>query len=298
METEGRSGATMMICDVEIPIVEFEGHRVLTLRMIDELHERPEGTARRTFSDHRDRFVCGVHYWKITASVIRTRFPGLIPDRASGEIALISERGYLMLVKPFTDDRSWRVQDMLVEFYFAAMSALTAPPIDPLEVLPNFEDRAAAARSWADQYDARHREKQLRLASEAEKSRLAEAVEVLQPKAAALDKLCDATGTYSMEAAGRVLGIGRNLLFRLLRDHKILMVNNSPYQQYLDAGYFDVIQQSYTPKGQEQARLAMKTVVTPKGIVWLAKRMAVDKVNVALAPSIETKAILETSGLH
>lgn len=39
------------------------------------------------------------------------------------------------------------------------------------------------------------------------------------------------------------MGVGRNRLFEILRNHKIFQNNNVPYQKYIDRGYFRVIEQ-------------------------------------------------------
>ena len=59
----------------QFPVTEWKGERVLTLAMIDEMHERQEGTARKRFNENKDRFLEGKHFHKITskeASVFRT----------------------------------------------------------------------------------------------------------------------------------------------------------------------------------------------------------------------------------
>ena len=43
----------------EVAVKEFRGQRVVTFKDIDTVHERPEGTAKRNFSDNRKRFVEG-----------------------------------------------------------------------------------------------------------------------------------------------------------------------------------------------------------------------------------------------
>mgnify|MGYP001623778949 FL=1 len=45
--------------------------------------------------------------------------------RQQNEITLISESGYLMLVKSFTDDLAWTVQRQLVDSYFRANKPMT-----------------------------------------------------------------------------------------------------------------------------------------------------------------------------
>jgi hypothetical protein len=99
--------------------LEHGGWRVVTLPQVDEVHDRPRGTAKRNFRRHRrlHHLVEGVHFFEVTADEIRPHF-GAGWTRG-GSVVLLTERGYLMLVKSFTDDLSWKVQDRLVEGYFA-----------------------------------------------------------------------------------------------------------------------------------------------------------------------------------
>lgn len=144
------------IRDVEVPIVEWNGQRVVTFSMIDRVHCRPERTALRAFGQHRERFKCDLHYFRVGIHEIRERFPGVFSERATGEIGLITERGYLMLVKSFTDDLAWEVQERLVDAYFRVRepAANVAPAATDLR-LPDFRSPAAAARAWAEQFELR-----------------------------------------------------------------------------------------------------------------------------------------------
>lgn len=102
----------------EIPVVEVQGVRVVTLAMVDRVHQRPEGTARRSFNEHRARFIETDDYLELTADEIRTQSLGnVFPPRTPKGIVL-TESGYLMLVKSFTDDLAWKVQRDLVNGYF------------------------------------------------------------------------------------------------------------------------------------------------------------------------------------
>lgn len=115
------------INDISVQVVEHQCQRVVTLAMMDQVHGRPEGTARKRFSDNKERLVEGRHYFKQSASEIRTRFPGLIAERATEDVTLLTERGYLVLVKSFTDDLAWQVQEQLVDGYFRAGSPKGEP---------------------------------------------------------------------------------------------------------------------------------------------------------------------------
>lgn len=110
----------------DLTVKEYEGVRVVTLKDIDQLHERPEGTARRNFNTNRNHFIESTDFFKVCASEIRTHNIMEISSRAHEDVTLITESGYLMLVKSFTDDLAWDVQRQLVNTYFRAKDIQTS----------------------------------------------------------------------------------------------------------------------------------------------------------------------------
>jgi len=68
------------------------------------------------------------------------------------------------------------------------------------------------------------------------------------------------------------INIGRNRLFEFLRINKILMKDNQPYQQYVDAGYFKVIEHTYTDS-IGQTKTNRQTLVTGKGQLYITKKV-------------------------
>lgn len=116
----------------DIQVAEYLGHRVVTFAMIDRLHQRPPGTARRNFNTNQSRLVKDEDYFHIIDSgrlnVFRTS--GIIAA-AANEIIFLSESGYLLLVKSFKDDLAWNVQRQLVAGYFRA-AAIARPSVAAL----------------------------------------------------------------------------------------------------------------------------------------------------------------------
>ena len=108
----------VMINNYNLPIREYNGQRVVTLKDIDAVHGRAAGTARKRFNDHKRRFLEGTDYFKVPASEIRTHNIVDLSIKAQEDITLLTESGYLMLVKSFTDDLAWDVQRSLVNDYF------------------------------------------------------------------------------------------------------------------------------------------------------------------------------------
>jgi hypothetical protein len=128
------------ILGIALSPIEYGGVRVMTLAMIDQVHQRPEGTARRNFSEHRARLIDGEDFFELTADEIRTQSLGDVFPPRTGKAMLLTETGYSMLVKSFTDDLAWDVQRQLVKSYFAK----PAQAADPLAGLPP-EQRALIA---------------------------------------------------------------------------------------------------------------------------------------------------------
>ncbi|MGG5288819.1 ORF6N domain-containing protein [Pseudomonas shirazensis] len=133
------------IHNTQVSIVQYRSQRVVTLAMIDQVHERPEGTARRNFNEHRERFDLGRHFFEVTADEIRTQSieQAFAPRTSKG--VLVTERGYLMLVKAFTDDLAWEVQEQLVERYFRPAHLSTASL--PTDYITALEHLLASKRS-------------------------------------------------------------------------------------------------------------------------------------------------------
>ena len=68
------------------------------------------------------------------------------------------------------------------------------------------------------------------------------------------------------------INIGRNRLFTLLRNHKILMNDNQPYQRYIDAGYFKVNEYTYKNSSGE-SKTNRQTFVTGKGQLYIVNKV-------------------------
>lgn len=97
-------------------------------------------------------------------------------------------------------------------------------------------------------------------------------IEVDKPKVEFFDQVADSKDAIDIGSAAKVLnlGIGRNRLFEVLRDKRILMNDNKPYQTYIDRGYFRVIEQKYT-KPDGSTNISIKTLVYQRGLDYIRK---------------------------
>lgn len=113
------------INNTELSIKEFNGQRVVTFKDIDNVHSRPDGTARKSFNRNRNRMIEFEDYFIIKPKDLEkiemgTKCPTGIYQVNPRGTTFITETGYLMLVKTFDDDLAWKVQRQLVSTYFKA----------------------------------------------------------------------------------------------------------------------------------------------------------------------------------
>lgn len=120
-------------------------------------------------------------------------------------------------------------------------------------------DFAAALRLAADQQDEIYRQRQQLLEQ--------------QPKVEFAEAVRSTVDGISIRDMAKLLGTGQNRFFRQLRADRVLLEDNKPYQEYLDRGYFRLIEMPWRAD-DGQVHVSFKTLVTGKGQVWLQRRYA------------------------
>ena len=162
------------------------------------------------------------------------------------EMIAMNRDGFSLLVMGFTGEEAMNFKLDFINAFNQMEQALKIQ-------LPDFNNPVLAARAWADEREAR----------QLSESKIKE----LAPKAQVYDAISDASGLKTVAEVSKVLGTGERRLFAWLRDQKILMSNNIPYQQYLTQGYFEVKSRPIANINQNFSQ----TYFTGRGEVWLAK---------------------------
>lgn len=72
-----------------ISIKEYQGRRVITLKDVDTVHQRPEGTAKRNFTQNRERFIENVDYFVRNSYEAKLEFDIIAPNG----LTLLTESG-------------------------------------------------------------------------------------------------------------------------------------------------------------------------------------------------------------
>lgn len=89
-----------------------------------------------------------------------------------------------------------------------------------------------------------------------------------QPKLDFYEAVTGSSDTVDIATVAKVLNfpkMGRTNLFSFLRNKKVLMNNNRPFQTYVDRGWFRVVESSWS-KPDGSSHVSFKTVVYQKGI--------------------------------
>lgn len=109
-----------------------------------------------------------------------------------------------------------------------------------------------------------------------EKQQLLEKIEDDKPKvefaeSVSLSKDCIDVGQMAKVLNDNGIDMGRNKLFKWLRDNKYLMKTNEPYQCHIKNGLFKAVEYTYTVGSH--IRIAIKPVITSKGQLHIVKKL-------------------------
>lgn len=99
----------------------------------------------------------------------------------------------------------------------------------------------------------------------------------LMPKVDMYDRTMGMDKLTDMKIVAKTLnfkGVGRNNLFEYLRRKGVLDRWNSPFQQYVDAGYFKIVKEPFRINGCDE--IYFKTVATQRGLDYIGKLLTKD----------------------
>ena len=254
----------LIILNTNLQILEYNQERVISSYDIARLHNKEVKRVNEQFERNKERLKEGVDYFLISVeefSKSLSATQNFIPNNVK-DIKLFTERGYLKLTKSFTDDLSWEVQDLLVDSYFKLKEIISTKDSLLLGIFKATGDidKALAINAYETQYV-----RPLEIKVEKQSAY----IEKAKPKVAFHDAVTQSSSTVDMGVAAKLLnfkGIGRNKLFGLLRDFKILDKYNRPYQQYVDKGWFKLVETSFVHPTTGDNLVNYKVVLFQKGL--------------------------------
>lgn len=148
----------VQINDVNLAVKEYNSERIITLKEMDRLHQRKAGSAKKNFMNNREKFIEGEDYFMVSLREFRELFSSNEDEPHRGNpdlnVVLLTEMGYLMLVKTFSDTLAWQVQRALVNSYFRFKQVAHMPDmpvVSEFDILHKMVDMLEESRSREDQ---------------------------------------------------------------------------------------------------------------------------------------------------
>jgi phage antirepressor YoqD-like protein len=226
--------------------IEHKNQRVLTTQQIAEGYGTDAKTISYNFNHNIERYQDGKHFYCLEGEELKQfKTNREFPESSKiNKFYLWTEKGALLHAKSLNTDKAWQVYELLVDTYFKTKDLFTVP-----QTLP----------------DA------LRLAAD-----LAEKIEQDRPKVLFAETCMSSNESILIRELAKVCSkrgktIGQNNLFRQIRKWGLLSSNNEPYQEYIERGYFEVIERPiHTSEG---TILKLTTKVLPKGQTYIFKRL-------------------------
>jgi anti-repressor protein len=176
--------------------------------------------------------------------------------RRKDKFYLVTRDGFVLLVMGYTGEKAMRFK----EAYISEFNRMERDLRD--------KQRIAVPRTLKDALLLAARLEEEREALEARNREMA-------PKAEFYDAVAGSQTAMDLGRVAKVLnfiGMGRNNLFVFLRNACVLMPDNVPYQEYVDRGYFKVVERRYECK-DGTARIGLITLVYQTGIRFIRRKL-------------------------
>ena len=130
--------------NVSLPPITYKDQPVITTEMLAEAYGCSAKNIRDNFSNNKERFVEGKHYFILTNSDLKAfrdyteNFGVVVPSRTK-HFTLYTEYGSLLHAKSLNTDKAWSVYEMLVETFFRVVNSqpvTTCNQLPPLTITP------------------------------------------------------------------------------------------------------------------------------------------------------------------
>ena len=263
-----------------------EDKACITIKQIAELLDRKIGHVNEVINRNIYYFQNELHIMDLKSAIVRRDNEFLTTIgytqnayNASKNIYILSQAGFLLYLKFAEGDKAVEIYKNFIEDYFQAKAEnqnMKATITEQIESLKQ-EKAKLYGMSILESDDIKRAmifrsvENMSESITQLEKSLTEEeTIKKLQSRIEIANKISDSNKNYDVGVFSKILGIkefGRNKLFDWMRQEKILMNGNVPYQSYLK--YFSVV----PVVNPHNNMVNDKTLIKPCGIDFLVKRL-------------------------
>lgn len=254
-----------------------EDKKCVLAKTVAEIHETKLFKINELINEHLDEFEFGIDILDLKDNknfLILCRDNGILTQNAinrSEHIYLLSEQGYMLLIGFMKSDKAKELRKQFRREYFQMKEIINSN--EQLKeklvykIYKGGQDGILASRQLVDLE-----------VQEATAPLLAE-IEELSPLAKKYNIFLDTEGLTDIDTFAKNLGIkglGRNNMYKYLRDNEYLRKDNKPYQKYIDSKLFIIKPSGYHTVNGEVIQ-DYKTFLTTKGINKIINKLVSDK---------------------
>ena len=210
------------VIDKDLEVKEWRNERVVTVYDVALLHNREVREVNQQFNRVKNKLILNVDYFIIPKEEYLQSL-GVISNKARNkEVVLLTENGYLLLIKVFKDDLSWKVQRVLVDSYFKLRELINNVDLMKLNIInANTEiDRMLALNKYQIEY-----------------------VKPLEIKAEYTDKVLSSEGTLTVKEIAQDFGKTANWLNKILNTLGIQYKQGSKWHLYAKYKDLDLVKE-------------------------------------------------------
>lgn len=259
---------------MEIPIISGgfgTGCKCMLVKTVAEVHNSRIDKINDLINNNREEFEDGIDIIDLMSnenSLNLAKGLGFITNNRQKHCYLLSEQGYMLLTGFMKTNKSKEIRKQIRREYFAMREIISFQ-----EQLKN---QLLLKLFSNDEMIVANAHKQL---IELETKPLLEKIETIEPIAEKYNIYLDTEGLTDVSTFSKNLGIkglGRNNMYKWLKDNKYLMNSNEPYQKYINQEIFLVKPNGHHINAAGEKIQDFKTYMTKKGVDYLLSKLKKD----------------------
>ena len=276
MTNEIQVKGTQNFMGAEIPVIEGgfgTDKKCITDKTIAEIHNMQVKHVRELIKNNFKRFKENIDIIDLLSDdkfKVVVNDLGLKGSNRTKNIFILSERGYSKLIKIMDTDLAWEIHDKLMDEYFTMREIINSNEQLKanllLQIYNGGQEGVIASKQLTE------------IEVQEATTPLLKEIEELSPMAKKFELFIDTEGLIDITTFSKNLSIkklGRNNMYKYLRDNKYLMKDNQPYQEYVANGMFVLKPSGHHIQNGEIVQ-DYKTYLTKKGINKLLDKITKD----------------------
>ena len=268
----------------DLPILKHNGQRILTTQQLAEIYETTVDNIKKNFSNHKDNFVQGKHYYFLEGEDLK-QFKNEVNNihlvgKNASSLYLWTERGANRHCKILDTDKAWEQFDSLEETYFRVKEMGTY--VEDITIENVISNPDFGIKLLTELKIKKEKIKTLEVTNKQQEQLIGE----LKPKADYTDTILQSKALVNINQIAKDYGMSARQMNKILAEKNIQYKQGNQwllYKKYHDKGYtssetVNIERKDGTPdvimrtKWTQKGRLFIYDLLKSDGIIPLIER--------------------------